>query len=110
MPENVKRTNLERSVKAELSRYEFKDHATCVKVEHLSVDRCFDRNDTELPEDCLEDCTRGHFEGSGDVREPIIGGGSIESPADFSGTFEVINYNHETRQFTTTISAVYCKR
>lgn len=111
MPENEKRPNLEKSVKAELSRYEFENHVTCIKVEHLSVDSCFDCNGIELPEDCLEDCTRGHFEGNGKVREPIIeGGGSIGGPADFSGTFEVINYNHETRQFTTRISANYCKR
>ena len=111
MPENVKRPNLEKSVKAELSRYEFEDHATCIKVEHLSVDSCFDCNDRELPEDCLEDCTRGHFEGSGMVRElDNEGNGSVESPANFSGTFGVTNYNHETRQFTTTITANYCKR
>ena len=111
MPENVKRPNLEKSVKAELSRYEFEDHVTCINVEDLSVDGCLDGHGEELPEDCLEDCTRGHFEGNGKVRESIIeGGGYIESPAEFSGTFEVINYDYETRQFTTEIFANYCKR
>ncbi len=65
MPENVKRPNLERSVKAELSRYEFENHATCIKVYDLSVGRCLDGHGEELPEDCLEDCREGHFHAKG---------------------------------------------
>ena len=111
MPENVKRTNLEKSVKTELIRYEFKNHVDCIRVDDLSVGRCLDGHGEELPEDCLEDCTSGQFEGNGTVREPDNeGNGCIESPANFSGTFEVTNYNHESRQFTTRIYANYCKR
>lgn len=111
MPENVKRTNLEKSVKTELIRYEFKNHVDCIRVDDLSVGRCLDGHGEELPEDCLEDCTSGQFEGNGTVREPDNeGNGCIERPADFSGTFEVTNYNRESRQFSTIISADYCKR
>ena len=111
MPDNVKRPNLEKSVKTELIRYEFENHVASIKVDDLSVCRCLDGHGEELPEDCLEDCTGGQFEGNGTVREPDNeGNGCIESRADFSGTFEVINYNHESRQFTTRIYANYCKR
>ncbi len=113
MPDNVKRPNLEESVKEELCHNELENHVTCIKVEELSVDGCLDYNGVELPDDCLEDCRQGHFEGKGRIRAPMADnedGGFIESCAEFSGTFEVTNYNHESKQFTTKISANNCKR
>ncbi len=107
MPENVKRPNLERSIKAELSRYEFENHVTCINVEELSVDGCLDCNGVELPDDCLEDCRQGNFNGRGKVRVPMTGkedDGSVDIQVEFSGTFDVVNYSHDSRQFTTTIS------
>jgi len=114
MPENVKRANLERSIKAQLSHYEFENHVACINVENLSADRCLDCNGDVLSDYCLEDCCQGHFKGNGRIRLPMVDnedGGLIESCAEFPGTYEVINYNHESRQFTTRISvATYCKR
>ncbi len=50
---NVKLTNLEKSIVAKLSNYEFKDHAMCINVEYVSVTDCLDRNKNLLPNDCL---------------------------------------------------------
>ena len=108
MPENVKRTNLEESIKAELSRYEFENHVTCINVEDLSVDGCLDCNGDVVSDDCLEDCCRGHFEGRGEIRVPMADnedGGFLICHAEFSGTFDVVGYNRDSRQFTTTILA-----
>lgn len=113
MPDNVKRPNLEESVKEELCHNELGNHVTCINVEELSVDRCLDCNGVELPDDCLEDCRQGHFNGRGRIRVPMANnedGGFIESYTEFSGTFEVINYNHDSRQFTTRILANNCER
>lgn len=110
---NVKLTNLGKSIAAKLSNYEFKDHALCINVEYVSVTDCLDRNKNLLPNDCLEDCYEGCFNGMGKIRIPLDDcedEGFRECCADFSGTFEVENYDRESRQFTTNISVKYCER
>lgn len=106
MPEEGKRPKLEKSVKAELCHYEFENNVTCINVEELSVYGCLNRDDVELSDDYLEDCCRGQFEGRGRIRVPMANnedGGFIESCAEFSGSFDVTGYNHDSKQFTTTI-------
>lgn len=110
---NVKLTNLGKSIVAKLSNYEFKDHALCINVEYVSVTDCLDRDKNILQYDCLEDCCRGSFKGAGKIRMPLDDcedNGFMEYCADFSGTFEVKNYDRESRQFTTNISVNYQKR
>ena len=110
---NVKLTNLGKSIVAKLSNYEFKDHALCINVEYVSVMDCLDRDNNILQYDCLEDCCRGSFKGAGKIRMPLDDcedNGFMECCADFSGTFEVKNYDRESRQFTTNISVNYQKR
>lgn len=110
---NVKLTNLGKSIVAKLSNYEFKDHALCINVEYVSVTDCLDRDNNLLPYDCLEDCRSGSFNGMGKIRIPLDDCEDevfMECRADFSGTFVVENYDRESRQFTTNISASYCKR
>ena len=113
MPENVKRPNLEKSVKDELSHYEFRNHVTCINVEELSVYGCLNRDGIDLSDDCLEDCCRGHFNGRGKVHVPMPDnedGGFIERRVEFSGTFEVIEYDYINKSFSTEITyASYTK-
>jgi len=100
MPENVRRLNLERSIKAQLSHYEFENHVTCINVEDLFVDRCLGCNGVVLSDDCLEDCCQGHFEGRCRIHMPMADnedGGFIENQADFSGTFDVVGYNRDSQ-------------
>ncbi len=110
---NIKLTNLKKSIVAKLSNYEFKDHAMCINVEYVSVADCLDCDKNILQCDCLEDCCVGSFKGTGKIRMPLDDcedDGFMECCADFSGTFEVESYDRESRQFTTNISASYCKR
>lgn len=110
---DVKLTNLEKSIVAKLSNYEFKDHAMCINVESVSVTYCLDRDKNILQCDCLEDCCGGSFNGMGKIRVPLDDcedNGFMECCADFYGTFEVDNYDRESRQFTTNISVNYQKR
>lgn len=110
---NVKLINLEKSIVAELSHYEFENQAMFVNVEYVSVTDCLDRDKNILPYDCLEDCCRGSFKGSGKIRMPLDDCEDdvfMECRADFSGTFEVESYDRESRQFTTNISVNYQKR
>lgn len=114
MPENVKRTNLEKSIAKGLREYYLNEGLTIeVSANDVFVEQALDQDGSAVSDYCLEDCRDGQFHANGRVQERHEDNGegiysiTIKPPVTFDGNFNVLEYDPIHKQFSVEISYAY---
>lgn len=113
MPENVKRTNLERSIANGLREYYLNEGLTIeVSTNDVFVEQALDQDGSAVSDNCLEDCRDGQFHANGSVYERLEDNDgviniTIKPPVTFVGNFNVLGYDPIHKQFSVEISYAY---
>jgi len=114
MPENVKRTNLERSIANGLREYYLNEGLTIkVSANDVFVEQALDQDGNAVSDYCLENCRDGQFHANGSVQERHEDNGegiyriTIKPPVTFDGNFNVLEYDPIHKQFSVEISYAY---
>lgn len=114
MPENVKRTNLEKSIANGLREYYLNEGLTIeVSANDVFVEQALDQDGSAVSDYCLEDCRDGQFHANGRVQERHednedneegISSITIKPPVTFEGNFNVLGYVPIHKQFSVEIT------
>lgn len=111
MPENVKRTNLEKSIANGLREYYLNEGLTIeVSANDVFVEQALDQDGSAVSDCCLEDCRDGQFHANGRVQERHedneegISSITIKPPVTFEGNFNVLGYVPIHKQFSVEIT------
>lgn len=116
MPESVKRSNLQRSIKGELRSHQV-EAGIIAEVEDVTICSCLDEAGNFVNDDCLEDCKHGNFNAQVwvlsqviDSNGPIEDIGSIKERTSVSGNYCVTNYSDALKEFVVELSDIIVLR